>query len=568
MVSSMIAAVTSLLENFSHADRDAGRQLTALLNENPASFHRAVVHCVSKGGQLPGTRLLIWLLQKEHKLLDMLLDPRLSSIEDAIKVAKLIKTIVDQLDVLLAKALKEAPDEEVALRILRLLAEVADSNRTLPLLTRTLRDESPDLRSKAALIFARHCHNTLFVENALKDPNPQVRASAMQGLSESEYRPDPSFMAEAFKDSDPAVRARSALACFRMGEESQAVKMLEDMSRHEDPSFRAQGAWAMGEIGGRPCMLLLEKLRDDAKPEVRSRAEEALSKLSESQGGSGSRAGDSGANQLEMDSIFAAADERGRRRVYVAVFDGKGEPVVNLAEGDIHVEEGGAEAAHSHFEKPSQRDPLSLACVLDCSKSMSIGKVREMGTAVAKCIDEKQPEDRFSIYKYAFDVERVVEYTGSAKRLAAVIKRPYMGLKSASRLHDAILQALDDVIPETGYRAVVAIADGIDRGSEHTYPAVVRRFRDALVPLYVIGYGCGTAERDLGSLATQSGGLFFSAENVWDLNTACQSLFRRLFHYYSISYERQDKPEGPLRLWIDGPSGSGELSVEPVVARG
>ena len=97
---------------------------------------------------------------------------------------------------------------------------------------------------------------------------------------------------------------------------------------------------------------------------------------------------------------------------------------------------------------------------------------------------------------------------------------------------------------------------------------MVRRFRDALVPLYVIGYGCGTAERDLGSLATQSGGLFFSAENVWDLNTACQSLLRRLSNYYSISYEREAKPDGPLRLWIDGPSGAGDLSVECVAAKG
>ena len=80
-MSSMVAAVQSLLENFSHQDRDAGRQLTVLLQEDPASFQRAVVHCVSKGGPLPGARLLIWLLEKEHKLLDMLLNPQLSSIE-------------------------------------------------------------------------------------------------------------------------------------------------------------------------------------------------------------------------------------------------------------------------------------------------------------------------------------------------------------------------------------------------------------------------------------------------------------------------------------------------------
>ena len=315
-------------------------------------------------------------------------------------------------------------------------------------------------------------------------------------------------------------------------------------------------------------LFVLEKLRGDPASEVRLQAGEALSKLSEKQSANGWAAGDADFSELEMDLVFAAVDERGRRRVYVAVFDGKGEPVTDLAEEHFHIEKGGVEIAHSHFEGPSQRDPLSLAYVLDCSASMSIGKVREMGTAVAKSLEDKQPEDRISIYKYAFDVERAVEYTASAKRLAAVIRRPYLGLKRASRLHDAILQALGDVIPQTGYRAVVVIADGTDRGSEHPYPAVVQRFRDALVPLYVIGYGCGTAERDLDSLGTQSGGLFLPAENALELNTVCQSLLRRLSNYYLISYDHEEKPDGPLYLWIDGSSGAGELSLESVVARG
>jgi len=561
----MAVTVASLLENFSYRDRDAGRQLAVLREEDPVTFQRSVVRYMSNGGQLPGTRLLIWLLQKEEKLLDLLLNPQLSSLEDAIKVSKLMKLAVDQLDVLLARALQEA-HEELALRILRLLAEVAESNRTLPMLTRTLRETRPGLRSKAALVFSRHCHNTLFVENALKDPDPEVRASAIQGLGESEYQPDSSILAEAFTDSDPAVRAQAALACYRMGATDQAVEMVRTMSGHQDPSFRAPAAWAMGEIGDRPCVLLLEKLRDDPDPKVRAQAGEALSKLSENPSANGLAAGGAESGELEMNPIFASVDESGQRRVYVAVFDEKGEPVTDLAEEHFHIEEAGAEITRFHLESPSQRDLLSLAFVLDCSASMSIGKVREMNTAVTKCIDDKQPEDRLSIYKYAFDVERVVGYTESPKRLEAVIKRPYMGLKTASRLHDAIVQALDDLIPETGFRAVIAIADGTDRGSEHTYPAVVRRFRGALIPLYVIGYGCGKAERDLGSLGTQSGGLFLSADNNWELNDACPSLLRRLSNCYSISYEREEKPDGPLRLWIDGPSGAVELSVEPVVA--
>ena len=563
----MVATVSSVLENFSPQNRDAGKQLSALLKKDPPSFQREVVDYMSNGGQLPGTRLLVWLLQREKKLLDLLLNPQLASLEDAVKVASVMNTVVDQLDVLLARALKGA-SEELSLRILRLLAEVSDSNRTLPLLTMTLREKSSGLRSKSARIFSRHCHNTLFIENALKDPDPEVRASAMQGLSESEYQPSPSILVEAFLDPDPSVMAHAVVACHRMGEPDRVLKMLKDMSRHADPVFRTQAAWAMGEIGSRQCVFILEKMRDDPEPAVRTQVGEALSKLLECQSRESTPPSDAEGYALELSSIFAAVDDRGRRRVYISVFDRKGEPLTDLTEEDFHIEEGGVEIGTWTFQSPSDRDPLSLAYVLDCSGSMSIGKVREMYTAVANCIEDKQPEDRISLYKYAFDVERVVEYTSSLKRLGAVIKGPYMGVKTASRLHDATLEALDDVIPETGFRSVIVIADGPDRGSEQTDPAAFRRFRDALVPLYIVGYGCDTGAGDLGSLAAQSGGSFVSAENVWELNSACKALLRRLSNYYSFSYQHDEKPEGPLRLWIDGPSGSGELSVAPVVARG
>ena len=306
----MVATVTSLLENFSPQDRNAGRQLAAMLKEDPASFQRDVVDYMSSGGELPGTRMLIWLLQREHKLLDILLDAQLASLEVAIKVAPLIKMTVDQLDVLLVRELQGAP-EELAFRILRLLAEVSNSNRTLPLLTTTLRQANPALRSKAARIFSRHCQNTLFVENALKDPDPEVRASAIQGLSESAYQPSRSILVQAFMDSDPAVRSHAAVACHRMGDPDQALKMVTVMSSHGNPGFRAPAAWAMGEIGSRPCVTLLEKLRNDPDPKVCAQAGEALSKLLKNQSSNGALTSDPECGELEISSIFAAVDHRG-----------------------------------------------------------------------------------------------------------------------------------------------------------------------------------------------------------------------------------------------------------------
>ena len=70
----MMDAVTSLLENFSHKNRDVGRRLEDLLSEDPGAFQQAVVQYLLNGGQQQSSNLVIWLLQRRGKLLDLLLN--------------------------------------------------------------------------------------------------------------------------------------------------------------------------------------------------------------------------------------------------------------------------------------------------------------------------------------------------------------------------------------------------------------------------------------------------------------------------------------------------------------
>ena len=561
----MVEAVTSLLENFSHENRDVGRQLEALLNEDPSAFQRAVVQYLLTAGHQPSSARLIWLLQREGKLLDLLLNAQQASLEDSIIIAKIMTKVIKQLDVQLARLLSAAPDE-LAARILRMLAEISDSNRTLPLLTTTLRNKSPKLRSKAAFIFARHCQNSVFIERALKDNDPKVRASALEGLSVSDYSTDPSVFVDALADADLSVQAQALVACYRMGDAKRALQLIEDMSRHEEAAFRATAVWAMGEMGDRRCVPLLERLHEDAVAEVRGRAVEALKKVAASVALQAAEAAERRSHRkLRIDSLFAVVDEKGGRQVYLAVRDSSGNAVTDLEGSDFHVAERGEEVANRRIDSPLQRDSLSLAYVLDCSGSMSADKTGEMTAALLQSMEDKQPQDQMSVYKYAFDVARVIGFTDSLKRLSAAIRQPYLGAKNVSRLHDAMWQALEDVIPEQGYRAVVAVADGTDRGSEHAFSAIVREFRRAAVPLYVIGFDCGIAAPSLRSLAEQAGGLFLPARNALELNGVCRLLLRRLEAHYLIRYELKEKPDDFIRLWIEGSAGSGNTSVVPVV---
>jgi len=73
--------------------------------------------------------------------------------------------------------------------------------------------------------------------------------------------------------------------------------------------------------------------------------------------------------------------------------------------------EGGKEVAGCRINSPIQRDSLSLAYVLDYSGSMTATKTKEMTIALLQNMEEKQPQDRISAYKYSFDVQRVIGFT-------------------------------------------------------------------------------------------------------------------------------------------------------------
>ncbi len=546
--------------------RDGGRQIEALLARNPAVFKSAAARYLANGHDDQSRRLLIWVLQREGQLLDLLLNPRVASVDEAVPLAAVIKQVVNQVDIHLAKALQGASDES-ALRILRLMAEVCDSNRVLPQLTRILRERGPELRSTAAFIFARYCRNTLFFENALRDPEPSVRAQALEGLIAADYAPDPSVLEAATVDSNPNVRVRALVSRYRLGDEDGAVNFLAAMSRDTDIGSRVATAWALGEVADHRSPRLLEDLAKDEEESVREAARGALEKLGVDF--DASPAGDQGVlnsnDELTLETIFAAITTGGRRRIGLAVTRADGSAIPDLDERDFHVAEGGESIESRRVEQPSVRDGLSLAYVLDCSSSMSISNTREVSTALMQSVEEKFPADRLAFFKYGFDIEATGEFSDSPKRLAALLRRPYSGATNASRLHDALAEALQAVTAEPGCRGIVVISDGVDQGSDHTFPAIVKKLLAGGVPLYVIGYGCGEDSRELESLARQSGGIYYAADDHWELEKVCRSLLRRLANHYEVSYQREGQDPAPVDLAVSSFAGKGQCTVEPRV---
>ena len=419
--------------------------------------------------------------------------------------------------------------------------------------------------SKAAFIFARYCRNALFFENALQDPEPAVRARALDGLIAADYAPDPSILESAVGDRNPEVRVRALVGRYRLGDEDVAVDFLAAMSRDSDVGWRVAAAWALGEVADRRSPLLLEDLGKDDEEAVRGAVREALDKLGVNLGAAPDavKAALSSNEELTLETIFAAVGKGGRRRVGVTVTRADGSAIPDLDERDFQVTEGGETIESRRVEQPSLRDGLSLAYVLDCSSSMSISNVREVSTALTQSVEEKFPTDRLACFKYGLDIEAAAEFSESPKRLAALIRRPFNGATTASRLHDAVAEALEAVMREPGCRGIVVISDGVDRGSEHTFPSIVKKLQGAGVPLYVIGYGCGEDTPELSSLARQSGGIYFAADDHWELEKICRSLLRRLANHYAVTYEREGRAPALIELGVSSFAGKGQCTVEP-----
>ena len=428
------------------------------------------------------------------------------------------------------------------------------------------RDKSPELRSNAALIFARHCQNELFVTNAMRDPNPAVRASALEGLGMADRTPDPEVLSEAFSDPNPRVQANAILA-YRRIDENAAFKKLEEMARHQNADFRAIAAWAMGETQAARFVSLLKRMQQDRTSEVRRKADEALSKIRADESSIPSAVPEESAGfaAFNIEPLYAVADETSLRRLYLAVTDSEGSVVAGLSHQDFQLQEDGSTVNGQEVWGPARCEPAAIAYVLDCSGSMSASAIHEMNTAVIKSLSHKRADDRVAIVKFSMDVERAVGLTDNLKHLKAVAQRKYMGLRTSSRLHDAVEEALEEVAKQsTGCRAVIAIADGPDRGSESNLHNIVGKARDIAAPLYVVGFGLDARVGSLPDLAELTGGRFFRAADGDELASVCGALMRKISARYTLTYHGSDSHPEAIQVRVTTQTGRGETSISPL----
>jgi hypothetical protein len=222
------------------------------------------------------------LLLEGDLLLVCLADPALFSLDTALDLAKVFVHLDPLLDFKLMQLLFRGDrsetgevDADQAIRVMDLVAALPRHNRILPLLLKLLRFPNPVLRSRAVLLFCQVSKNTQWVEQRLADKDPEVRASAVEGLWGMDTPGARAILREAARDRHYRVVANALVGIYVLDGRSVA-EPLEEMARHPAATFRAAAALAMGRALDENFVPLLNSMVRDVNAEVRSAALRAL----------------------------------------------------------------------------------------------------------------------------------------------------------------------------------------------------------------------------------------------------------------------------------------------------
>lgn len=252
----------------------------------------------------------------------------------------------------------------------------------------------------------------------------------------------------------------------------------------------------------------------------------------------------------------------------VSVFNSKLKTFVgSLTKEDFRVSENDQEQTVTYFA--STDVPFDLVLLVDLSGSTS-EKRDLIKKSTLRFIEAARPSDRLAIVTFSHTMNVVSPLTLDRTQLAASVQN--MEGKGGSHVWDALKFALDEVIgPKTleRRRAVVLMSDGVDGslmgtwGSTTSFADLVEQVRQTdtlIVPIYLDteqSMGSGyvkeqyeNARRTLNLLAQESGGSYYQARKLSDLNGVYEQVINDLGKVYSLGYKPTNATRDSSWRWV------------------
>jgi Ca-activated chloride channel family protein len=242
----------------------------------------------------------------------------------------------------------------------------------------------------------------------------------------------------------------------------------------------------------------------------------------------------------------------------VSVTDQQGKKVTQLRREDFVILEDGVPQEVVHFAPVDA--PVNLVLLLDLSGSIG-SKLKAMKKAASRFVDSLKENDRIAVAVFTSRFKLVSGFTNDRQRLNDCIdhiKHPGGG----TSLYDAEWTTFDLLgeIKEAR-KAIVVLTDGVDssflpedeEGSKHTFDELLTRAVEEDTTIYPIYFDTEPemgrhysraayveARKQLQALAEQTGGAYFLARRIEDLDGVYQQVAAELHALYSVAYAAKD----------------------------
>jgi len=249
--------------------------------------------------------------------------------------------------------------------------------------------------------------------------------------------------------------------------------------------------------------------------------------------------------------------------------------------------------------EPGKNEPVTTILALDRSGSMNepaderdrIRKIEALKRAAARYIELMRPGAKTSLMPFNNVVARPKPFSDDKEALKSGLAQ--LKAQGGTKLFDAAYDAVETLVAArpVGKRAVVVLTDGIDESSRRNVEDVIRRAKEAQVPLHMLGLGRarelnepvmrrmgletgGTYERagneqtlyrvfenlsiqlhddgideaSLQSLAAETGGKYYPAREVSQLLLRYEEFSEELESTYTVTYpSRRSSHDGTAR---------------------
>lgn len=242
----------------------------------------------------------------------------------------------------------------------------------------------------------------------------------------------------------------------------------------------------------------------------------------------------------------------------------------SLTKEDFRVVENGQEQTVTYFA--STDVPFDLVLLVDLSGSTK-DKRDLIKKSTLRFIEAARPTDRLAIVTFSDTPTVISPLTLDRAQLAASVAN--MDGKGGSRVWEAVKFALDNVIGPKMLerrRAVVLMSDGVDNSfmrfasapkSSVTFADLVEQVRQTdtlIVPIYLdteqssenafLKDEYENARRALELLAKESGGSYYQARKISDLNGVYEQVINDLGKVYSLGYKPTNSTRDDSWRWV------------------